>query len=214
MMKVDPKGVLRRLRRLYKRAPDTFVVWKTPLQLVIATMLSAQCTDRRVNIVTKTLFARYKSARAYAQAPIADLRRAISSVTFPNSKARYLKGIGIQLVQKYGGKVPNRKEDLLTLPGVSYKSANLILAKAFGIFSGVAVDTHVKRVAPRLGWTKEKKNTRKIEHDLNALFAPKDYLDVNEYLIMHGRALCKPKPLCEVCPLNGICPTGKKKRRM
>ncbi|MBI2484973.1 endonuclease III [Candidatus Uhrbacteria bacterium] len=207
----NPHTVLQRLRKIYKKTDETFVRWRTPLQLVIAVVLSAQCTDKRVNMVTRGLFAKYKSAEDYAKASVPALRKEIHSITFFNAKTKYLKGIGKRLVGAYGGKVPAKLEDLLTLPGVSYKSAHLILAKAFGISVGVAVDTHVQRVAPRLGWTKEKKNPRRMGKNLDRLFPPKDYLDVNEFLIMHGRAICKPRPLCETCPLNDICPTGKKR---
>jgi len=202
--------VLKRLKRRYKKTDTDFVAWKTPLELVVATVLSAQCTDKRVNIVTKELFKKYKTARAYAKADLGTLKREIYSTGFYNSKAKYLKGIGERLVEAYRGKVPNTLDDLLTLPGVSHKTANLVMEKAFGIPTGIAVDTHVKRIAPRLGWTKEKKNTVKIELDLNKLIDPKDYLSANEYLILLGRDLCKSTPTCTLCPLQNICPMGMK----
>lgn len=204
------KEVLKRLRKIYKRQNDTFIIWKNPLELVIAVVLSAQCTDKRVNIVTKTLFKKYKTAKDYADANLDELKQEIYSTGFYNSKAKYLKGIGARLEEAYDGKVPQDFEHLLTLPGVSRKTANLIMAKAFGEFNGVAVDTHVKRISPRLGWTKEKKNVVKIERDLNKLIDPKDYLDANEYLIMLGRDKCFSKPKCAECPLRDICPMGKK----
>lgn len=204
------KEVLRRLRRRYNRTPSAFVRWKTPLELVIGTVLSAQCTDKRVNEVTKTLFKKYRTARAYAQADMNTLKREIFSTGFYNSKAKYLVGIGVRLVEAYGGRVPNTFDDLMTLPGVSRKTAHLIMAKAWKKPTGVAVDTHVRRIAPRLGWTRERKNVAKIERDLNALIAPKNYLDTNEYLIMLGRDLCRAKPNCAECPLRDICPTGMK----
>ena len=204
------KEVLRRLRKIYKREDDTFIVWKNNLELVVAVVLSAQCTDKRVNIVTKTLFKKYKTALDYAKADLDELKREIYSTGFYNSKAKYLKGIGERLEEAYGGEVPNDFDHLLTLPGVSRKTANLIMAKAFGEFNGVAVDTHVKRISPRLGWTLEKKNVVKIERDLNKLIDSKDYLDANEYLIMLGRYKCVAKPKCAECPLNDICSTGKK----
>ena len=185
------KEVLKRLRRRYTRQPATFAMWSTPLELVVATVLSAQCTDRRVNKVTKTLFVHYRSPRDYAEADLTALKHEIYSTGFYNSKAKYLKGIGARLLEAFDGRVPSSFDDLLTLPGVSRKTANLIMAKLHKKPTGVAVDTHVRRIAPRLGWTKEKKNVVKIERDLNHLIDPKDYLDANEYLIMLGRDLCK-----------------------
>ncbi len=200
--------IITRLKKAYAvRGP--FVEWKTPLQLVIATVLSAQCTDMRVNIVTKKLFKKYRIAKDYANADIKVLEREIYSTGFYHSKARYLKGIGSYLSTHHKGNVPNDFQELLKLPGVSYKSAHLIMAKIFNTPTGIAVDTHVKRVAPRLGLTKQKDPT-KIGADLEKLYDPKNYLDVNEYLITHGRAICKPKPLCGSCVLLDLCPFGKK----
>lgn len=204
------KKVLRMLKGKYKKTAETFIKWSNPLEFVIAVVLSAQCTDRRVNIVTKTLFKKYKTAKEYANADLRNLRREIHSLGFYNLKAKYLKGIGDMLVKKYNGQVPENFDELLTLPGVSRKTANLIVAKIFKKPTGVAVDTHVKRISPRLGWTDEKNNVVKIERDLNKLIDPKNYLDVNEYLIMLGRDLCVSKPKCGQCPLNNICTTGKK----
>lgn len=204
------KEVLKRLKRRYTKTDANFVAWKTPLELVIGTVLSAQCTDKRVNIVTKELFKKYKTAQDYAEADLAELKREIYSTGFYNSKAKYLKGIGVRIIEAYKGKVPEKFDDLLTLPGVSRKTAHLIMEKAFGIPTGVAVDTHVKRIAPRLGWTKEQKNTVKIERDLNKLIDPKDYLSANEYLILLGRDLCVARPKCFLCPLQDICPMGIK----
>ncbi|MBI2411501.1 MAG: endonuclease III [Candidatus Kerfeldbacteria bacterium] len=201
--------ILRRLRGLYTRQTDTFVQWSNALELVIAVVLSAQCTDKRINMVTPTLFRKYRTAADYAKADLHTLEQEIGSVTFYKSKARYLKGIGELLVARFNGEVPRTREELLLLPGVAYKSANLIMAKAHGQHVGVAVDTHVRRLAPRLGLTKHD-SPNKISADLEKLFPPKDYLDVNEFMIMHGRAICKPRPLCAQCPLNDICPTGKK----
>ncbi|MDA1038582.1 MAG: endonuclease III, partial [bacterium] len=135
------------------------------------------------------------------------------STGFYNSKSKYLKGIGVRLLEAYDGEVPKTFNDLLTLPGVSRKTAHLVMEKGFGIPTGVAIDTHVRRIAPRLGWTKEKKNTKIIERDLNKLIEPKDYLDANEFLIMLGRDLCVRKPKCSECPLSNICPTGNNKKK-
>src|SRR3989338_635505 len=204
------KEVLRRLRQRYKKTDETFVVWTTPLELVVGTVLSAQCTDKRVNLVTKNLFKNYKTAKDYGKADLGTLKREIYSIGFYNSKAKYLKGIGARVLKAYDGKVPKTLDDLLTLPGVSRKTANLIMAKAWGKPTGVAVDTHVRRVAPRLGWTKETNNVAKIERDLNTLLDSKDYLAINEHLIMLGRDLCKSTPNCAACPLQDICPTGRR----
>jgi len=176
----------------------------------MGTVLSAQCTDKRVNQVTRVLFKRYKTAAAYAQADLVKLKQIVRSTGFYNSKARYLKGIGTILVRDHGGNVPADYDALMQLPGVSNKTANLIMAKAFGINVGVAVDTHVKRIAPRIGWVTKTENTAKIERELNAIADPKDYLDLNEYLILLGRDVCGRTPNCAACPLNDLCKTGIK----
>jgi len=202
------KEILRRLKKTYQHRGE-FVQWSNPLELLIGTILSAQCTDKRVNIVTKKLFKKYRTARAYARADLKTLERQIFSTGFYKSKARYLKGTGARLVEQYGGEVPNSFDDLITLPGVSDKTAHLIMAKVFHTPTGVAVDTHVQRLAPRLGLTRHTQ-PKKIGQDLDRLFVSRDYLDVNEYFIMHGRALCVRLPKCTQCPLIDICPTGKK----
>ncbi len=200
------KKILSILKKTYKeRGP--FVAWSNPLELVIGTVLSAQCTDKRVNETTKTLFKKYKTARDYADADIRTLEKEIYSIGFYRSKAKYLKGIGKILSEKYGGGVPDTLEALLELPGVSSKTAHLIMAKAFGKLTGIAVDTHVKRVAPRLGFTKEK-TPEKIGRDLEKIFPSKHWLEVNEYFILHGRAICKGKPRCPECPVKELCPSA------
>lgn len=204
------KLVLRRLKKRYTRTPEAFVRWSNPLELVVGTVLSAQCTDKRVNEVTKTLFKRYKTAQDYADADMVELKKLVYPTGFYNSKAKYLKGIGTLLVNEFNGEVPANHDDLLRLPGVSNKTANLIMSKAFGKNVGVAIDTHVKRIAPRLGWVKKTENTTKIERELNAMADPKDYLEINEYLILLGRDLCVRSPRCNECPLADICPTGQK----
>lgn len=201
--------VLKRLKKEY-RHPGPFVEWKTPLELVIGTVLSAQCTDARVNQVTKVLFKKYRTARAYAHADIRTLEKEIYSTGFYKSKARYLKGIGKLLYAEFQGRVPDQKADLLRLPGVSHKSANLIMSKLYGQHVGVAVDTHVKRVAPRLGLTTHR-DPERIARDLEKILDPNDFLAMNEYLITHGRAVCKPRlPLCGSCVLADICPSARK----
>jgi len=155
------------------------------------------------------LLKKYTPARAYARADIRHLEREVHSTGFYHSKAKYVKGIGKLLVEKFNGAVPRTLDELLLLPGVSYKTAHLIMAKAFNTPTGIAVDTHVLRVAPRLGLTKHI-NPDKIGADLEKLYESKDFLDVNEYFIMHGRAICKPNPFCGSCVLKDICPSAKK----
>ena len=203
------REVLKRLEKAYAK-PGPFVEWSTPLELVVGTVLSAQCTDERVNRVTKTLFAKYRTAQDYAAADITELERDIYPTGFYKSKAKYLRGIGTLLVGKFSGKVPDDFDALLTFPGVARKTAHIVMAKAFGKFTGVAVDTHVMRMAPRLGLTNHSEQ-EKIARDLERLFPTEAYLRVNEYLITHGRAICVPrKPKCGECVLSDICPTGKK----
>lgn len=203
------KIILTRLKKSYKKA-GPFAKWKNPLELTVATMLSAQCTDARVNQVTQDLFKRYRTVRAYAIAPLKDLEKAVYRAGYYRSKAKYLKGIGRILEKKYDGKVPKTFEDLMRLPGISKKSACIIAAKAFQRYYGVAVDTHVFRVAPRLGLTKSASRDG-IAKDLEKFFPPHEYLNVNEFFITHGRAVCSPRvPKCGECILQDICPTGKK----
>lgn len=201
--------ILEILRKTYAREKNDFVRWNTPLELVIGTVLSAQCTDKKVNEVTRTLFRHYRTAEDYANADILSLEKLIHATGFYKSKAKYLKGIGSVLVEKFHGHVPRTLAQLLTLPGVSYKSAYLVLAKAYGENVGIAVDTHVQRLAPRLGLTTNT-DPKKISADLSRLFTSNDYLDVNEFFILHGRAICKSSPQCDRCPLRALCPTGKK----
>lgn len=202
------REILKCLRKAYpKRGP--FVEWSTPLELVVGTVLSAQCTDERVNQVTKGLFAKYKTAEDYANADLPTLEREVYSTGFYRNKAKHLRGLGKILVARFGGEVPATLEELLSLPGVSHKTAYIVLSKAFDKHVGVAVDTHVFRLAPRLGLS-DAKTADKMSAELGGLFSPKDYLLVNELLITHGRALCVPrKPHCEACPIANICPSSE-----
>ncbi len=201
------KRVFSILKSTYTPSELDFVRWSNPLELLVATVLSAQCTDVAVNRVTEKLFKKYRHARDYAKARIDELERETHSLGFFRRKSKYLKDIGTILVKEYDGKVPQSLESLLSLPGVAHKTAYLVMSKGFGKHFGVAVDTHVKRVAPRLGLT-DKTSADAISKDLSAMFDPKEYLDINEYLIVHGRKICKPKPLCRKCPLNMICPSA------
>ncbi len=201
---------LRRLRKAYK-VTGPFVEWSNPLELVVGTALSAQCTDERVNMVTRELFRKYKTARDYAAADQATLEKEVYSTGFYRNKAKNLRGMGKVLVEEFGGDVPDTLEGLLKLPGVSNKTAYVVLAKAFGKMKGVAVDTHVFRLAPRLGWSNAK-TPEKMSRELGELFPKDNYLDVNEYLITHGRAICVPRnPKCDECVLSDICPSSESK---
>lgn len=205
--------VIRRLKEVYgsqREQKGEFILWDNRLELVIGTVLSAQCTDVRVNMVTRELFQKYKSAQDYANADIEELQKEIGSITFYKSKSKYLKGIGQILVEKHSGEVPGSMKELIELPGVAKKTASLVMAKGFGELEGVAVDTHVRRVAPRLGLTKED-NPDKISKDLEKIVPRSDWLHINEFLILHGRAICAPRtPKCGECVLQDICPASKK----
>ena len=185
--------------------------YSTPLELLVATVLSAQCTDARVNQVTPALFARYRSAADYASADREELESTIRSAGFYHSKARSIIGIGRGLVARFDGRVPARLEDLVSLPGVGRKTANVVLGNAFGI-PGITVDTHVGRLSRRLGWTAQK-DPVKVEQDIADLFDPEDWVMLCHRLIFHGRRCCTSrKPACERCPVAGLCPSAGKIR--
>jgi endonuclease-3 len=197
--------VLRRLKAAY---PDVHcaLAFKNPLELLVATILSAQCTDTRVNIVTKDLFRKYTSAAAFAAAPLHDLERAIQSTGFFRMKAKSIKSACADLVEKYGGQVPRDLESLVKLRGVGRKTANVVLGTAYGIPSGLVVDTHVTRLSRRLGLTRNT-DAVKIERDLMALVPKREWIDFSHRLIAHGRQVCLArKPRCEICPLAKVCP--------
>ncbi len=198
-----------RLAALY---PDLTVSldWETPLQLIVATVLSAQCTDERVNQVTRTLFPRYLDALAYADAPLEELKEAVHPTGFFNNKARHLQGLGRRLIEAYGGEVPATMEDLLTLPGVARKTANVVLSNAFGIHEGVVVDTHVKRVTHRFGLTNEV-DPPKVETDLMRVLPREEWHPFAWRSILHGRTVCHArKPRCAECPLADLCVSAGK----
>jgi endonuclease-3 len=179
---------------------------RNPLELLIATILSAQCTDKRVNIVTQELFKRYRSAADYANAPLADLEQAIKTTGFFRNKARNIKAACQAIVEKHGGKVPQTMEELIQLGGVGRKTANVVLGNAFGINIGVVVDTHVARLSYRLGLTKQK-TPEKIEQELMALVPQKQWTLFSHWLIWHGRRRCfARKPDCTNCELLRLCP--------
>ncbi|MHC4179824.1 MAG: endonuclease III [Planctomycetota bacterium] len=210
-MAADPEAkrhaveVVRRLRRQYPRATCS-LDFRTPLELLIATILSAQCTDERVNLVTKGLFRKYPTAGDYASAPLAELERDIQSTGFFRNKARNIKACCRALVEQNGGKVPKEIEKLTDLPGIGRKTANVVLGTAFGIASGVVVDTHVGRISRRLGLSRQN-SAEKIERDLMDLIPEKEWIALSHRMIQHGRRLCTArKPKCPDCPLECVCP--------
>src|SRR3954468_22140768 len=181
-----------------------------PLQLLVATILSAQCTDDRVNIVTKTLFKKYRSAKDYATAPQEGLEKDIQSTGFYRNKARSIRGMAQSLLDKHGGKVPSTMEELVDLAGVGRKTANVVLGNAFDQNIGVVVDTHVTRLANRLALTKHKIDAVKIEQDLMQVVPQDQWTIFSHLLIFHGRSICQAKkPKCTQCPLLEYCPAGK-----
>lgn len=180
--------------------------FSNPLELLIATILSAQCTDVRVNMVTPTLFKRYKTAAKYATANRTDLEKAIQSTGFFRAKAKSIQGAARALVAEHKGQVPKVLDELVELPGVGRKTANVVLGTAYGIPSGVVVDTHVTRLSQRLGLTKHK-DAVKIEHDLMAQLPQKEWIDFSHRMIHHGRRICVArKPKCSQCVLSQLCP--------
>ena len=199
--------VLARLKREYPDAA-TELDWRTPLDLLVATMLSAQSTDVRVNGVTNTLFEKYRTAQDYAEADPEELEDEIRAVGFFRNKARALRGMGRALVEEHGGEVPRTMEDLVRLPGVGRKTANVVLGNAFGIDEGVVVDTHVRRLSNRLGLSHER-DPEKIERDLLRLVPEGERTLFSHLLIFHGRRVCKArKPDCPNCVLDDVCPSA------
>ena len=177
------------------------------LELLAATILSAQCTDARVNIVTKTLFARYKTAEDYADANPAELAEIIKSTGFFNNKTKSLIGMGKALAERHGGQVPRTMEELTKVPGAGRKTANVVLGNAYGINAGVVVDTHVGRISKRLRLTRHT-DPVKIEQDLMKLVPQAEWTLFPHLMIQHGREICEArKPRCEICPINELCPS-------
>jgi endonuclease III len=183
--------------------------FKNSLQLLIATILSAQCTDKRVNMVTPALFKKYPTAKDYANAPQAELENEIKSTGFFRNKAKNIRAAASTIVKKFGGKVPSTMEELRELPGVGRKTANVVLGNAFGKNEGIVVDTHVARLSQRLGLTKQK-DAEKIERDLMKLVPRDHWTDWSHWLIWHGRRRCfARKPECGRCEVFQLCPNGK-----
>jgi len=183
--------------------------FSSPLELLVGTILSAQCTDERVNQVTVTLFQKYPTAADYANADPAELEQDIKSTGFYRNKAKNIQAMARILVERHGGEVPRTMEDLIALPGVARKTANVVLGNALGIAEGIAVDTHVLRLSARLGLTASD-DPVKVEQDLMALVPRDEWIHFSHLLQFHGRRTCQARrPLCESCPLVPLCPTGQ-----
>ena len=182
--------------------------YTNPLELLVATILSAQCTDERVNIVTKSLFKKYRKAEDYADADLAELEQNIKSTGFYRNKATNIKKAGEMLVQKFHSQVPKTMNEMLELPGVARKTANVVLQNAFGVVEGIAVDTHVRRVSARLGLTTNE-DQDKIEQDLLRIVPRDKWMRITDLLIFLGRRVCTAKkPKCDICVLNKLCPSA------
>lgn len=202
------REAVRTLERLHQAHPDAHceLNHQTPFQLLVATVLSAQTTDVLVNKVTPTLFAKWPDAQSLAKADVSDVERTIKQMGFFRQKTKSITGLSKMLVEKHGGEVPQTLDELIKLPGVGRKTANVVLGVAFSKPEGVVVDTHVQRISQRLGWTKHA-NPEDIEQDLIRLFPRESWDPVAHILIFHGRRICTArKPACAACPVNDICP--------
>jgi endonuclease-3 len=207
----DPAARRRGARRILAVLGETYpdarceLDFSTPLELLVATVLSAQCTDQRVNAVTPELFRRFPDATSYASADREELEALITPTGFFRQKAKTLQGIGLALCDRFGGEVPGRLDDLVTLPGVGRKTANVVLGDAFGV-PGITVDTHLGRLARRFGWT-EQTDPEKVEAELMALVPKKDWTLMSHRVIWHGRRRCHARrPACGACPVARWCP--------
>jgi endonuclease-3 len=195
-------------RVLTKTYPDIHceLDFKNPLELIVAVVLSAQCTDKRINQLTPALFKKYKSAADYAKAPLLEIEEFIYSAGFHHAKARHLKGLGARIVEEFDGEVPSTLEELITLPGVGRKTANVVLGHAFNI-PGITVDTHFGRLSRRFEWT-ESMDPVKVEHEVGELIPQKEWTNLSQRMIWHGRRICHSrKPACGACPVAKICPS-------
>ena len=209
MIKDKKKQTATIIRRLKTAYPDAHCAlnYTNPFELLIATILSAQCTDERVNIVTATLFRKYRGPSDFADAELEELERDVHSTGFFRNKAKNIKGASTRLLEVFGGEIPRTMEAILTLNGVARKTANVVLGNAFGIASGVVVDTHVSRLSQRLGLTGQT-TPEKIEKDLELLVPKKDWVMFPHWMIFHGRRVCQArKPKCTECVLADICPS-------
>ena len=212
-MKTDKDNkarVLKIISLLEKEFSDAKIAlnYSNPLELLVATILSAQCTDARVNLVTKELFKKYRTARDYANADMKELEQDIKSTGFYRNKAKNIKKSSQILLEKYGSQVPHTMDEILELAGVARKTANIVLQNAYGIVEGIAVDTHVRRVSARLGLTKNK-DPNKIEADLMEIIPHDKWMRITDLLISLGRRICTAKkPKCDICVLSKTCPSA------
>ena len=198
--------ILKRLKKAYPHA-QTALHFSDPFQLLAATILSAQATDVLVNKVTENLFKKYRTVKDYANAPLEALQKDVSSINFYKTKAKNIQASATMIIEKFSAKVPKTMEELISLPGVARKTANIVLTNAYGINEGIAVDTHVKRLAYRLGLTKNE-DPVKIEQDLMALTPKEEWGNISHLLIFHGRNICQAKkPKHSECVLYNICPS-------
>ncbi len=202
----------KRARAIYRILTKTYpeihceLDFKDPLQLTVAVVLSAQCTDKRVNQVTPRLFKKYKTAKDYARAPLPEIEEIIHSLGFHHTKARHLQGLGRKIVEDFGGEVPATLEELITLPGVGRKTANVVLGHAFGI-PGITVDTHFGRLSRRFEWS-QSMDPVKVEFEVGELIPQKEWTNLSQRMIWHGRRICHSrKPACGACPLAKVCPS-------
>jgi len=201
-------AIIARLKRLYPEA-RTALAHSSPLELLISTILSAQCTDERVNLVTQDLFTRYRTAAEYADAVPAELEQIIRSTGFFRAKTKNIINCCKELVRTHGGNVPGSMEELVRLPGVGRKTANVVLGNFFGKAEGIVVDTHVQRLSGRLGFSKQT-DPAKIELDLMEVIPGRDWIQIGNLLILHGRRVCQArKPKCQECRLSDLCPSAE-----
>jgi endonuclease-3 len=198
--------ILRLLKKEYPE-PKTALDFRTPFELLVATILSAQATDVLVNKVTEKLFKKYKKVDDYAKTPLETFQKDVSSINFYRNKSKNIQAAAKMIIEKFNGKVPKTMEELISLPGVARKTANIILSNAYGVHEGIAVDTHVKRLSQRLGLTRNE-DPVKIEHDLMAITLKNDWGNLSHLLIFHGRKICQAKkPNHKECVLYDICPS-------
>ena len=206
-LKTRTREIIRRLKRAYPDAKCS-LNHSNPFELLVATILSAQCTDERVNIVTADLFRKYKKPEDYLKVSPRELEKDIQSTGFFRNKTKSIQGTSKVLTEEYGGEVPHSMEELLELPGVARKTANVVLGNAFAIKAGVVVDTHVTRLSHRLNFTQQK-TAEKIEQDLIPIVPKKDWVIFPHLMIAHGRKICKARnPLCDDCPVEKQCPSS------
>lgn len=199
------KEIIKRLKKVYPHAKIE-LDFKTPMEILVATIMAAQTTDKLVNTLTPALFKKYPTIKAFADADVEDIRQMINKVSFAGNKAKNIKAAAQMIMEKYGGKVPDNMEDLDALPGVARKTANVVLGQAFHKAEGIVIDTHMIRMSNKLGLT-DTKDPVKIEQDLMKIVPKEEWIDFAARLILHGRHFCTARPhSCENCPLGNLCP--------